>query len=226
MIFPSTNWATLAKATLSGGEEERLALGRFIERYWKPASIVIRSKGVPTERVEDLTQDFFVKLMEEGFVRRATQERGKFRNFFLKALRDFLVDDTRKIMTQKRGGDLERVELRDDSAALRDDQRLFDKSWAEAIFDAAVQSVAKEVIDKHGEKKWRATRYFLSGEGDALSYVDLGHKLGISENAAKTDISRMRVKFRECLRRQVALTVNAPHEIDEELHFLRQVMMH
>lgn len=225
MVFPKTNWETLAKATLNGGEEEHLALGSFIDRYWKPVSVVIKSKGVSCSRVEDLTQDFFVKLIEDDFVSRAMKRRGKFRSFLLKALRDFMVDDLRKLMAHKRGGRLERVQLRDDSAILRDDQLLFDKTWAEALFDAAIEVTAKEVIKKRGVEKWQATRYFLSGEGEALSYVELGRVLGVCENAAKTHVSRMRSKFRENLRQQISLTVSAPHEVDEELAFLRKVMM-
>lgn len=104
MEFPTTNWATLAAATLSGGEDERAALGRFCERYWKPIAMVIRAKGCPAEKVEDLTQDFFVKMMEGSFVRRASEGRGKFRSFLLKALRDFLADDVRQSTAVKRGG--------------------------------------------------------------------------------------------------------------------------
>ncbi|MBK1830572.1 sigma-70 family RNA polymerase sigma factor [Verrucomicrobiaceae bacterium R5-34] len=226
MVFPITNWATISKATLNGGDEERTAMGAFIDRYWKPVSVVIQSKGVPFGRVEDLTQDFFVKLIEDDFVSRATQEKGRFRSFLLKALRDFLVDDMRKFMAQKRGGSFERVELRDDSAVLRDDQLLFDKTWAKTLFDAAIEKTAKEIIEKKGEEKWQATRYFLSGEGKELSYVELGQILGVSENAAKTHVSRLRSRLRENLREQISLTVGAPHEVDEELAFLREVMMH
>lgn len=225
MSFPTTNWATLAEATLSGGEPELAALGKFCERYWQPIKTVIRSKGVPADRVDDLTQEFLLKLMKGGFMGKAAKNQGKFRNFLLKALQNFLVDETRKTMAAKRGGGLEHVELKDNTASYFDDARRFDEAWAVAVFDAAVEATAQDVIAKRDQEKWEGFRYFLTGEGEVSSYVELGKILGMGAASAKVEVSRTRAKFRQHLRRQVALTVGAPHEIDEELGFLHEIII-
>ncbi len=226
MLLPSTSWTILAEATLSGGEAERKALEKFCEDYWHPVSVLIRSKGVYGERVEDLTQDFFVHMMEGSFFGRALQQKGKFRNFLLTALRNFLADDTRKIMAAKRGGDMKRVELSEETCVLEEDQLKFDLAWADTIFDAAVALTGEEVVAKRGSEGWEVLKIFLTGVGQMLSYEELGQVLGMSEGGAKSEVSRMRKKFRERLRLEVAKTVSAPHEIDEELEFLRALMMH
>ena len=223
-MFPTTNWATLAEATLNGGKAERDALGRICEKYRDPLQAVIRARGVPEERVEDVVQDFLVTLMEGGFFRRADRERGKFRSFLLNALRNFLVDDTRRTMAIKRGGELQRVELKEDVASFEADESRFDLAWAEALFDAAIEAVGADVIAKRGEEGWSALRSFLTGSTEAMSYADLGDFLGLSEGGAKAEVSRMRGKFREQLRSEIRQTVSAPHEIDEELTYLREAM--
>lgn len=225
MTFPDTTWTVLAQATIHGGESERAALGKLCERYWKPVASVMRSRGVPADRVEDLTQDFFVRLMEGGFFRRAERERGKFRSFLMNALKNFLADDARRTMAEKRGGQLERVELKDDVEMVEDDEMRFDFAWAEALFDAAVEEVGKGMTERRGERGWEALRGFLTGTGPTLDYRELGDLLEIGEGGAKAEVSRMRAKFREQLRREVANTVGAPHEVDEELAYLKEVIV-
>lgn len=225
MTFPTTNWAVLADATLSGGETERVALSRLCECYWQPITTVIRSRGVPVDRVEDLTQDFFVVLMNGSFFRRAEQERGKFRTFLLNALRNFLADDARRSGAEKRGGGLEQVELKEDTVALLEEGSRFDWAWAGALFESAVEATGEEMKAKRGAEGWQALRGFLSGEGETMSYHDLGEVLGVNAGAAKTEVSRMRGRFRENLRGEVMKTVSSPHEVEEELFFLREALM-
>ncbi|MDP0492140.1 MAG: ECF-type sigma factor [Verrucomicrobiota bacterium JB023] len=225
MTFPETSWTILAEATLNGGESEKAALGKMCERYWTPIASVMKARNVPAERIDDLTQDFFLSLMEGGFFRRADRGRGKFRSFLLNALRNFLADDARKTLAQKRGGGFERVELREDSSTYEDDELRFDQAWAATLFDAAVLTTGEEVKRKRGEEAWQALQVFLTGEGEMMNYTQLGRVLELSEGGAKSEVSRMRASFREHLRREVAMTVSAPHEIDEELTLLRDVMM-
>lgn len=225
MAFPTTNWATLADATLSGGEIEKEAMGRFCERYWSPIAMMIRAKGAPAEKVEDLTQDFLVKLMESGFVRRAARERGTFRSFLLKALRDFLTDDFRKEAAIKRGGGLERVELREESATMNADELQFDFAWATTLFECAVEATGEQVKERRGEDGWLLLRAFITDVSEAVSLEELAKALHTTVGAAKTEVSRMRARFRENLRREVAQTVSAPHEVEEELAFLRDVLI-
>jgi len=224
MTFPTTNWTTLAEATLTGGEAEREALGWICEKYYDPVEAVIRSRGVAADRVEDVRQDFFIKLMEGGFFRRAERERGKFRTFLLNALKNFLVDDARKIMASKRGGGLEHVELKEETAGQDADELKFDLAWAETLFESVVETVGEEVRKKRGEERWQVLKAFLTGSKESVSYAELAQILNLSEGGVKTEVSRMRGKFRDLLRAEIRQTVSAPHEIDEELAYLREAM--
>jgi len=144
-LFPDTKWTILAEATLNGDDSGRDALGEICHKYKDPVDRVIQSKGVYAERVEDVRQDFFLSLMKGSFFKKANPTHGKFRSFLLNALRQFLVDDYRKLMTQKRGGELEHVEVEDDIAISETDDTEFDLVWAETLFDSAMLAVGSEV---------------------------------------------------------------------------------
>lgn len=225
MTFPETTWTILADATLNGGEKEKQALGEICERYRQPVDVVIRARGVPKDRVEDLRQDFFLSLIQTGFFRKAQRQKGKFRTYLLTALRNFLIDDLKKASAVKHGGGLVGEELLENSVSLEEDELRFDLAWAHSLFDAAIEVVEKKAIAKRGEERWRVLRPFLTGESQGMSYEELGQVLELSEGGAKSEVSRMRAKFREELRGQVRQTVNAPHEVDEELRFLREAML-
>jgi len=224
MSFPVTNWTKLAEATLNGGEGGLEALGWICEKYQGPVDVVIRASGVADGRVEDVRQDFFVVLMKGGFFRRAECERGKFRCFLLNALKNFLVDDQRRLAASKRGGGSRHEELREDLASFEIDPIQFDLAWAEALFNSAIDAIGQQVEAKRGAKAWGVLREFLTGATETMSYADLSRALGLSEGGAKAEVSRLRAKFHEQLRDELWLTVSAPHEVDEELTYLRRAM--
>ena len=183
-------------------------------------------KGVSAERVEDVRQDFLIDLMKGSFFKKASKDHGKFRTFLLKALQDFLVDDIRKISAQKRGGNLERVEMKDDTVSLSTQTMEFDVVWAETLFDNAMATIREEVLQKRGEKAWETLEHFLTSGEKGSDYNGLAEVLEISIGGAKAEVSRMRKKFRTELRAEVSRTVDSPHEIDEELRYLKETMMH
>lgn len=225
MEFPETNWTVLAVATMNGGEGERDALNQLCQDYWKPVSIVIRGRGAPPERVEDLTQDFFLQLMQKGFFKKADKERGSFRSFILGSLRYFLADDAKRNLAQKKGGHLARTELNDEIIGEeQQDDLAFDAAWAEQLFTRVLDRLEQDVTAQRGTENWAVLRTFLPGGGTAPSYQELGQTLGITEGGAKAEVFRLRGKFREGLRQEVARTVSAPHEVDEELAYLRQAL--
>lgn len=224
MIFPETNWAALALATMNGGNEEQAALDELCRSYWKPVAMTIRGRGAPSDRVEDLTQDFFLQLMRRSAFRKVDPDKGRFRSFILGSLRYFLADDVRAQAAEKRGGHLEREMLTDDAAATEESDAQFDAAWAETIFDRVLKDIEEKVRAKRGDEVWTHLRRFLPGGDAALTYAELSEKMGISEGGAKAEVSRMRQKFRTALREEVGRTVSAPHEIDEELAHLRTAL--
>ena len=225
-LFPDTKWTILAEATLNGDESGRESLSSICLKYKDPIDKIIRLKGVPVERVEDVRQDFLIELMKGSFFKKASKDHGKFRTFLIKALQNFLVDDIRKSSAQKRGGDLERVEIEENMVSLSTEVMEFDVVWAETLFDSAMATIREEVCKKRGEKAWETLEHFLtSGEKNA-DYNELAKVLGIGIGGAKVEVSRMRKKFRTELRAEVSRTVDSPHEIDEELRYLKETMMH
>ncbi|MGJ8677942.1 MAG: RNA polymerase sigma factor [Akkermansiaceae bacterium] len=224
-LFPETNWSVLTKATLSGDESGREALSQVFSKYKDPVDTVIRKKGVMEHRVEDVRQEFFMSLMAGGFFRRAESKRGRFRAFLLNALRNFLVDDIRRLKAQKRGSGLEHVDMRLANVEVPAEEGEFDLVWAEALYKSALNVIRENVIKKRGKDAWTALEGFLSKDSNLLSYAELAKILSTGIGGAKSEVSRMRSNFRAQLRTEVRLTVNSPHEVDEELRCLQETMI-
>ncbi len=225
-LFPITTWTIIAEATLNGDESGLKSLNAICLKYKEPIDKIIKLKGIPTERIEDVRQDFLIEMMKGSFFKKASRVRGKFRTFLLKALQDFLVDDIRKATAQKRGGGLEHVEIEDNMASLSTQTMEFDVVWAETLFDNALLTIREETCKRRGEKAWVLLEGFLTSSDKSPDYEELAEELGIGVGGAKAEVSRMRQKFRAELRVEVSKTVDAPHEIDEELRYLKETMMH
>ncbi len=224
MEFPETHWTVLAVATLNGGVKERDALDQLCREYWRPVAACIRARGAPAERVEDLTQEFFLQLMQSSFFKKADPDQGRFRTFMLGSLRYFLADDAKYHSAQKRGGHLQRAELSESSLTEDAEDAEFDVAWAELIFDRIIDRIKEGVLRQRGEDAWPVLRCFLPGGDGEASYETLAETLKISVNGAKTEVSRLRQRFREGLRAEIGRTVSSPHEIDEELAHLRDAL--
>lgn len=224
MEFPDTSWTVLAKATLRGGDAEREALDRLCRDYWRPVWACIRSRLHQADRADDLTQDFFLHLMERGFFRKAESGRGHFRSFLMGALRYFLAEDLRQHLTQKSGGQWERIELKEDAAVEPVDHLAFDREWAHTLLDRALVAVESETRTSRGDDGWNLLRTFLPGGTQPPSYERLAEVLGLSVGGAKSEVFRLRQRYREFIRREVGRTVETPHEVDEELAHLRAIL--
>jgi DNA-directed RNA polymerase specialized sigma24 family protein len=224
MEFPDTCWIQLAAATLHGGAEERAALEALCQRYYPVVLGTIRAKGLPPERAEDLTQGFFLHLLERGAFRRADPLKGKFRSFLLGSLRFFLSHDAEKNRTQRRGGHFEIIELQEGAASTVDDDLKFDHEWALNIMEMALAQVRELITATRGESVWSVLKNFLPGGQEPPAYETAAEMMGLSLSAMKSDIFRLRHRFREALRAEIARTVSAPHEIDEELAHLRAAL--
>lgn len=224
MDFPDTHWTILAVATMNGGERERQALDDLCREYWKPVAAWIKARGAPAERVDDLTQDFFLQMMQMSFFKKADREQGRFRKFVLGSLRYFLADDVKHHAAQKRGGHLEHTELTEASITTEAEDAEFDLAWAEVLFERVFDSIKEHTIATRNAETWEQLRQFLPGADSVPTYTELGAVLGLSEGGAKAEVSRLRKRFREALRAEVGRTVSAPHEIDEELAHLRAIV--
>jgi RNA polymerase sigma-70 factor (ECF subfamily) len=212
----------------------RVALAQLCGTYWKPLYAFIRRSGCSTEESQDLTQEFFARLLEKNYLQTADRERGRFRSFLLGAVKHFLANQRKAARTQKRGGGEPLLSLDFSTAEaayllepadLETPQRLFDRQWALVLLDQVMRQLESEFAGAGKVDQFAALRPFLSaGEDHAAAYRDVGVKLGLSEAAVKMAMHRLRKRFREALRAEIAQTVVGPEEINDELAELFAVL--
>lgn len=227
MQFPTTHWSVLARATLHGESGALTALDQLCRAYWQPINSFIRFRGFNESDAKDLTQAFLVRLCEQSVWRRADAEKGRFRSFLLGALSHFLADERDRRATQKRGGQVEHVSLDFEpmhpEPASHADALHFDREWACFVMEAALAQLAGEWEER--AEAFNVLRSFLPGAAQPASLEAGAAQLGLSLGAMKSQVHRLRERFREQVRQQVAVTVSAPHEIEDELQHLGKVLM-
>lgn len=231
MSFPTTRWTRLAEATLNGGTEARAALENLCHKYWQPVYQSLRAAGRGEDQARDLTQGFFLHIMQTSLFRKAQRERGKFRSFLLGALWRYLGRGELRQEKRWRDQGFEEVPLEETNNEFLSteaaDERTFDREWALTTMEAALVRVRVEYLNTRGLQEFEVLKGFLPTHGEkAPDYEESARKLGTTPGALRTDVSRLRKTFREMLRREVARTVSAPHEIEEEMQHLKQVLLH
>jgi DNA-directed RNA polymerase specialized sigma24 family protein len=234
MTFPTTHWTLLAKASLgSGGAENRSALEELCRRYWMPISRFIQSRGVSAVEAEDLTQEFMVHILEKSLFLRADRFQGRFRSFLIGALVRFLGDKADQRNALKRGGSAEHISydalqsVAESNGALRSENEssaLFDREWALTILENSLKRARAEYAEGDN-REFDMLQCFLPGAADPPTYEMAAAQLDISVAALKSEIHRLRRRFRSFVREEVAQTVSAPHEIDAEMAHLQEVLM-
>ena len=225
----TTQWGLVAAASAEGAGEARAALEELYRLYCYPIYAFIRRRGHGRQDAQDLTQDFFVHLLEKGTFGRADAERGRFRSFLLGALDHFLAHAAERARAAKRGGGCQWVFLDDDAAensyqlAAPEEmtaERVFEVRWAAALFEATFARLRGELQSEGKGQLFEALQGFLLGQEDS-SYQQVADALSLSLGALKTIIHRLRARFRTVLREEVARTVAKPEQVDEELRYLR-----
>src|SRR5215831_5798971 len=233
--FVTTCWnLILSGAELEDGERQiRVALTELCRIYWRPIFSFIVRRGYSVEDAEDLTQDFFRKILEGGWLKKADPTRGRFRSLLLKSLENFLNDDADKTRARKRGGETSFVswdpwmceapsELTLSREALDSwsAEQLFDAGWAATLVERTLRRIGEECESKGCFRVFEVLSPYLSAERDDVSYRDLAAKLRVPEVTVKKLLYRMRHRYRCLLRDQVAQTVADPAEVNDELRYL------
>lgn len=229
MVFPSTHWTLLAMASLNGNTAGRVALEELCRRYREPIRRFIRSRGRSEDDAQDLTQDFIVRLMENSAFKRADRLRGRFRTLLLKALVWFLADDWDRRNAAKRGGAQAAVSLDAPGAVdlipvTEAEAACFDQSWALSVVAAALDRVGAEYEAEGKAGVFAVLRQFLPGAAEPPTYEAAAAQLGWTTSALTSEIHRMRGRFRHHARAEVSRTVSAPHEVAEEMAYLRRLL--
>ena len=227
--FDTTQWSVIlaAKQRSEPGADE--ALARLCEAYWFPLYAFVRRKVRDAEQARDLTQAYFVKLLEKDYLDSVHPEGGRFRSFLLASVKHFLLNEWKAERTQRRGGhatilslDLDDAENRflEEPADDENPERLFARRWARTALERTMKRMRSE-HDADGKlTEYEALAPFLTAGGSGRSYADVGRRLERSEAAVKMAVHRMRRRFGELLRMEIGRTVTEPEEIDTEIRHL------
>ena len=209
------------------------ALEKLCRAYWHPLYAYVRRKGYNPDAAQDLTQEFFSRLLARNYLSVADRNKGKFRSFLLGSLEHFLAREWTKAHAQKRGGgqplfsldemDAENRYLREPIHELTA-EKIFDRRWATTLLDQAMARLREECLATHKGDLFERVEGFLSGEKGEASYADVGAALNMSEGAIKVAVHRLRQRYGELVRAEIAQTVTDPKQADEELHYLFAVL--
>jgi RNA polymerase sigma factor (sigma-70 family) len=237
-FFPSTHWSVVLTAGKShaGPQAAQAALAELCQTYWVPLYSFVRSRGYAVHDAQDLTQSFFAYLIEHKIYAHVDRQKGRFRSFLLASLKNFLADVSDRERTLKRGGGqsflpLHEEQIKEAESLFQNhrgastEDRLFDRSWAEALVTAGLERLSLDYRSEGKEKLFNELRIFLAGSAGPLpAYAQLAARLGITESTLRSHVTRLRARYREVLRAEVRQTVDTEAEVDDELHELLRVL--
>jgi RNA polymerase sigma factor (sigma-70 family) len=234
--FVTTRWSLVLSAANHGSEEQKArdALAELCRTYWRPIFSFVYARGYSVEDAKDLTQDFFVTILENNWLQRADRNRGRFRSLLLRSLQNFLINAAEKTHARKRGGDVEFISWDDWSAKAAPTQlpnsaqgfnslppeRLFDLNWATTVVEHALQRLREECESKGKLWLFQALSPHLTEVRDQVSYAKLSAELGMADTAVKKQLHNMRRRYRSLLRAEVSQTVENPADVDDEIRYL------
>ncbi len=226
--FPTTRWSVVLDA--AGPEPRRSAMSQLCSAYWPSVFAFIRRKVDNPEEAKDITQAFFLRLLEKHDLMPARSEHARFRSFLLASVQHFLSNQRDHDRAQKRGAGITPIPLDFDGAALRYEphdtltpEKIFEQQWAATLLDRTLQTLRCEFETAGRGAQFQALKDCLAGE-PSLTYAQIGDRLGMTEGAVKTAVHRMRRRYRDLLRDEIAETVADPAEIDDELQYLFSVV--
>lgn len=232
-VFPATQWTVVLAAGRTPSPESAAALERLCAVYWYPLYAFVRRSGYAATDAEDLTQAFFARLLEHNWIAHADRDRGRFRSFLLMAMKRFLGREWNKAKALKRGGQVRFVALQFDTAETRysrepvdarTPEQLFEKHWAMALLAMVLKRLREEYARDGRAWVFEALEPCLIGKRETQPYAALAARLGMSEGAVKMAVSRLRERYRACLKEEIGHTVASPEEVDEEVRYLFRVL--
>ena len=231
--FVTTHWSVVVTAGHSDTPRARDALAKLCQTYWFPLYAYVRRRGQSPEDAQDLTQEFFARLLEKNWVGNADQAKGRFRSFLLSAMNHFLSDEWDRARAQKRGGGVSLVPLQFDTAETRyglepvdniTPERSFELRWALTLLEAVLNRLQGEYEREGKADLFAALNPCLVGERTSQPYAELARQMGVSESLVKSAVHRLRQRYRQLLRDEIANTVAASDEVEEELRHLFAVL--
>ena len=219
--FHDTRW-TLVSRSRGSDTQASAALSELCEAYYAPVVAFLRREGREEDAARELAHDFFAKLLAGGAIEGAKPERGKFRSYLLGALKHFAADQRDKAIAAKRGGGLQPAELDDemtDFAADKPDAE-FDRQWALTVLARSLSRLEAAMVADGKKAHFDALKPWLTAEADSTPQTVAAEKLGLSVEAVKVAVHRLRKRFREAVKAEIAQTVSDSSDVREELDAL------
>jgi RNA polymerase sigma factor (sigma-70 family) len=227
--FLTTHWSVVLSAQDKESPASRAALETLCRTYWFPLYAYVRRFGHNAHDAQDLTQGFFARVLEKDYLKTAARERGRFRTFLLVMLKRFLAGEWDRQHAQKRGGftplvsiDQELAESRfaaEPADSLQPDL-VFDRQWAMTLLERTMSCLREEYVSTGRAKLFELLSGCIAREEGSLRYAEIAARLNLTEAAVKMAVHRLRARYRELLRAEIAGTVSSPEEVDEEIRHL------
>ena len=230
--FVTTRWSLVVAAGVRTEASEQ-ALATLCQTYWYALYAYVRRCGHDIEQAEDLVQGFFLRLLDREMLQRAQPERGRFRSFLLGSLKHFMINEYERARAAKRGGGAAPLSLDITAAEGRyvleprdtlDPERLFERRWAQTLVRQAQVRLRTACVRSGRARLYEQLEPFISGEDEKVPYGQVAAALATTEGAARVAVHRLRRKFRDLLREEIAHTVDDESQVDEELRFLLQTL--
>jgi RNA polymerase sigma-70 factor (ECF subfamily) len=227
--FATTRWSLVAAAGQGGTTESQAALATLCQTYWYPLYAYARRHLSNVHDAQDLTQAFFAVLLEKEYLQAADPGRGKFRSFLLTAFKHFLSKERERAHAKRRGGGRSPLSLDFQLGESRyhleptdqaTPEMVYERRWALALLEQTLARLRQELANAGKENLFESLKGALAGENLQGPYSEIGIELGLSEVAVKVAVHRLRRRYQELLRAEIAQTVASPEEIDDELRDL------
>jgi len=231
--FTTTHWSVVLLAGQADSPQAADALEKLCRTYWYPLYVYVRRQGNSPEDAQDLTQDFLSRLLEKNYLAKADRDRGKFRTFLLGSLKNFLVNEWKRAGRLKRGGDLTFLSIDANVAEDRyatepanesNPDAAYEQRWAVTLIEQVLTALRLEFNAADKARLFEELKGFIWGDKTTASYAEIAGQLNLTEGNVKVAVHRLRHRFRELLRAEVAHTVARPEDIDDELRHLIAVV--
>ncbi len=231
--FATTRWSQVIAAGQAQTAASREALASLCESYWYPLYAYVRRWGHGPDDAQDLTQEFFARLLEKRYLRDADPARGRFRSFLLASLKHFLSNERDKASAVKRGGRATIVPLEIETAEgmyrleppdAETPEKVFERRWALTLLQRTLARLRDEFTAGGRREMFARLEGYLTGERETVPYAQLAAELGMTEGAVKVAVHRLRRRFGALLRDEIGETVSDPAQVDDEVRELFRIL--
>jgi len=228
-IFATTHWTVVLAAGQRHTPQADRALEELCKSYWFPLYAYVRRRGHAREDAEDLVQAFFERFLARNYLEGLSAERGRFRAFLLASLKNFLTNEWKKSQRLKRGGgetvlslDWQTADTKFQVAATTEPSpdKAFDREWAVALLARVIDRLRNECADEGKTRQFDQLKVFLTAGKGAVPHAEVGRSLGMDEGAVRVAVHRLRKRYRELLRDEIAHTLSDSAMVDEEMRSL------